>query len=183
MASRFYRPNRSFVQLQHGDGDMQNALRCCKELLVYLSHQNKVDHMRDIMDDIFKACYRNAVITNISLIVKDWRQQVNQLNEHWSEARRRIDRNVFLDLFYTECNDSCLPGDTYDVVAALHKAEDEWLGELMVQAAEDILRSGDRAIPSTVAVVGWNSAKRRIVIDQTECSKIMRYDECDCDLR
>ena len=162
---------------------MQNALRCCKELLVYLSHQNKVDHMRDIMDDIFKARYRKAMITNISRIVKDWRQQVNQLNEHWSKARRRIDRTLFIDQFNSKCTDLCLPSDTYDVVAAFHKAEDEWLGELMVQAAEDILRSGDRAIPSTVAVVGWNSAKRKIVIDQTECSKIMHYDECDCDLR
>ena len=183
--SKFYRPNKPFLDFQTNNSD---ALQCCRQLLMHLQRETKVQHMTTLMDSIFKGHYQAEMLKQVSKYSGSWKTQLTCMNMYWRKTAQQIDRDTLEHTFRKECDQLCLPEDVYDVRYAFKQAEDNWLGEIMVQVAENLVMTRAPHLVSERAVVGWNSQKQQIVIshsvlDASNCEDHgfePMIDECDC---
>ena len=156
--------------------------------MMHLQRETKVQHMTTLMDSIFKGHYQAEMLKQVSKYSGSWKTQLTCMNMYWRKTAQQIDRDTLEHTFRKECDQLCLPEDVYDVRYAFKQAEDNWLGEIMVQVAENLVMTRAPHLVSERAVVGWNSQKQQIVIshsvlDASNCEDHgfePMIDECDC---
>ena len=171
----FYRPNKPFLTLQTESTESE-AMQCSRKLMMmHVSHENKVDHVQSLMDDIFKAYYQAEMVKQVSRFSRHWKTQLQCMNKYWRKTAELIDRTKLIRTFREECVELGLPEDMYDVERVFKKLKNEWQGHMMVQLAENLIRTYAPQLVTENAVVGWNVEKQQLVFSYT----VMNRDEWD----
>lgn len=93
------------------------------------------------MDNIFKFTYSVYAYQELGNLVRDWKDEVKNMNLVWDELENCFDKDLFLKLFEEHGLELNLPVKSYNHKVAFLKAKTEWRTELMLDIAEKIFHT------------------------------------------
>lgn len=160
----------------------KEAVRYCKELLMFLNHRLKTSEINSRMIEIFKTHFKTAVHNAVTERYNRWEPCLERLQALWGLG---IDEDEVMKRFVQHCQCEGLPYNTFNRVRAFNNAHGCWRSELMLSVANGIVRE---FVPVKGLVVRLSPGLETLIVDRSCIFPVDEIDdggfreECDCGL-
>ena len=112
----------------------------------------------NVMESLFKMDFVEEMVETVEDYAIDWWDQLQLLQEQWLYD---VVGTAIKSEFLQNCSRLALPGEQCDLPAAVSKARTLWKNELVLAAADMIIRQHYR-LPRSVTVIRFNEGELEV---------------------
>jgi len=116
------------------------------------------------MEMLFKMDYVEEMVEAVEDYSTDWWDQLQLIQERWFQQLVGVSMK---SEFLQNCSRLALPGARCDLPAAVNKAQTIWKNELVLAAADMLIRQ-HHSLPRSVTVIRWNEDELEVNMNAIE---------------